>query len=357
MEEKKSTAKNYGRILTVIIAATVVLVGAVMGVRYALSLKHDKVDNKVRVSTSAPQVQDLKVYTKQVGTVMPGEYAAVIPLLQGEILEVNFNIGDEVREGDVLAVIKCDSLESLQLQVDAAKIQLDDALTSLERIKQLYAAGAVSQQTLEQTQSGAEAARLSYEGAVKGYDLQRQYANVTAPISGTIESKNVSVHDFAAPSNPICIISASGDTQVTFGVTDESAEVLKPGDTVSVEASGRNYEGKITEVSAMLSAGGLHNCKAVITGGGDIPSGSRVIVELLKKKAENVMTIPMSAVYRSGTNTYVYVYQADTAVRTDVKTGIFDEEFIEVEGLNQEDQVITFWNGELFDGAEVVLIQ
>ena len=45
-------------------------------------------------------------------------------------------------------------------------------------------------------------------------------------ISGTIESKGVSVHDFTNPQSPICVITADGGCKISFGVNNESAEAI-----------------------------------------------------------------------------------------------------------------------------------
>ena len=93
---------------------------------------------------------------------------------------------------------------------------------SLSRIQALYESGTVSQQELEQVQSAAQNAGIAYKAAQNQYNLQLEYTTITAPISGTVESRNIEVHDFASTGMPICTIASDGQIQVDFGVTERT---------------------------------------------------------------------------------------------------------------------------------------
>ena len=219
MAEKKS---NKGLVTVLIIVGIVMIVLVTMVVRYLLSLNKETIDDRPYVSAEYPEERDIEVYTQQIGSIMPAEYVAVIPMMAGEILKVNFDIGDHVNKDDVLCVVNSDALESLQIQLDSAQIQLDDANTTLERMKALYAAGAISEQSMEQTESAVKGAQLQYDAAKTQYELQEKYSNIKAPISGVIESKNAEVHEFATQGSPIAVITAEGETEVSFGISEDS---------------------------------------------------------------------------------------------------------------------------------------
>ncbi len=106
------------------------------------------------------------------------------------MLSVNFNAGDIVKAGEVLATINSDALTSLKIQMDAAKVSMDDAATALARTQALVDTGAAAQQALEQANSVAKSTRLNYEAAKSQYDLQASYTGIKAPISGKVETKS-----------------------------------------------------------------------------------------------------------------------------------------------------------------------
>ena len=350
-----SEKKKYGKTIAIILVVLVVIIAVLMVFRFVKSLKHEAVDTRPVITTAAPEKRTIEVYTEQIGTIMPQEYVAVIPMVTGEVLSTNFNIGDKVKEGDLLCTINYDGLEGLKIQLDGAAIQLETAQTNLKRMEALYPTGAVSEQQMEQTQAAVDAAQLQYDGAKVQYDTYVKYTSVKAPISGTIESKGVSVHDFTNPQSPICVITADGGCKISFGVNNESAEAIGKNEKVVVTAGGKEYEGKITEVGTMLSTSGLHQAEAEIVDGEDLTTGSRAKVILIKNRAADAVTIPLKAVYYSGSDAFVYVLNGDKAEKRVFTEGINDGEFVEVlEGIDESDTIIDSWSKEIYNGAEVI---
>lgn len=350
-------SRKYGKIIAIILIALVVITIAVIGIRLVIESHHEVTDSRPIVKVEVPQTRNVYVYTEQIGTVQPGETVNVVPMMAGEILEVNFNPGDKVREGDVLVVIKADALNTLKIALDASEIQLNDAMTNLERTKALYETGAVSKAMMEQAQSAADGARLSYESSKTQYDMQKDYAYIKAPISGTIQYKNAEVHSFASQGNPVASILGSGKASVTFGISEDSMNSIKEGDRIFVSKSGYEGYGTITEINSMVGQNGLYNVKAELDDAGDLTANSRVIVQVVKNKAEGVMTVPLKAVYHDGGESFVYVLKDDSTLeKRNFLAGIDDGNYIAVEGgLTEKDNVITSWSREIYNGAEVTV--
>ena len=214
-----------------------------------------------------------------------------------------------------------------------------------------------SPEELEQIQSAAQNAGIAYEAAQNQYNLQMEYTTITAPISGTVESRNIEVHDFASTGMPICTIASDGQIQVDFGVTERTFSNISVGEAVSIEKGGNTYEATVTEIGSMLNAAtGLYDVTAVLNEQADLANGSRVKLTVVRDQALGAMTVPLSAVNYDGGIPYVYCLENGIAVRTDVEVGIHDEERIEIlGGLEDGSQVIYSWSNELVDGAEVLL--
>ena len=180
---------------------------------------------------------------------------------------------------------------------------------------------------------------------------------MTAPISGTVETRNVDIHDFASAGVPVCTIASDGQFQVKFGVTDKTHANISVGDSVTLEKNGTVYDAQITEISSMIDAAtGLYNATAVLSNPADLTNGMRVKLTVVREQALGAQTVPLAAIHYDAGAPYVYCYQDGTAVRTDVEAGIHDEERMEIlGGLTAESQVITSWSNELVDGAEVLV--
>lgn len=344
-----------GRIIAI---AAGIAAAAFVGYRFTSSKKAVKTaDTRPSVITVHPENRNITVYTEQIGTIEPTQSVSVFPKIAGEILSVNFNAGDTVNAGDVLATINSDALTSLKIQMDAAKLNMDDAAMALSRTQALADSGAVSAQALEQASSAATGARLNYEAAKSQYDLQSSYTNVKAPISGAVETKSVEVHDMVAVSTPVAVISSNNGVEVKFSVTSDVQSSLKVGDIIKAANNGTEYIGTVTEISNVVSATtGLYDAKASLNDASALQTGTEVKLTLLKNNASNVIAVPLSAVLYSGNKAFVYVYEAGKAVKKDITVGIYDSEFIEVkEGLSVSDDVISTWSNEMYDGANVVL--
>lgn len=80
--------------------------------------------SKVSVEVQNPELGDLSLDTAYIGSVSPQEQVYVIPKASGTVTQVNFAVGDTVKEGDVL--FKIDD-EAAQLQMASAKAAYDAA--------------------------------------------------------------------------------------------------------------------------------------------------------------------------------------------------------------------------------------
>ena len=350
----KKGGKNLLLVLVVLLLAGLIV--------FRLVHKEAQIEEETRpmVGTELPVEKDIVVKTEAIGTLEPEQEVSVMPKMQGEVTSVLFAVGDRVEEGQALITIHSDALDSLQIAVDAAKIQMSDAQTALQRTQALAATGAVSQQQLEAAQSAAKSTKLAYENAQNQLKLQTEYTTVTAPIAGVIETKSVEEHAQASPAMAICTINGGNGMSVTFGVTGHLHKSLKIGDTVEIQKDEMELTGRVTEISEKVSpTSGLFSCKASVSLPGSLSApaltnGEKAKVILVSDHTEKALTIPIYSIFYADGVPYVYVLKDHLAVRTVIETGLFDETSMEVtSGLTAEDQVITTWSNEIFDGVEV----
>jgi len=67
--------------------------------------------------------------------------------------------------------------------------------------------------------------------------------------------------------------------------------------------------------------------------------------------------VPVDAVYYSGGNPYVYTYENGTVKRVFITTGISDDQNYEVtDGLDGTEQIVNSWTDDIYDGAEVRIV-
>lgn len=75
------------------------------------------------------------------------------------------------------------------------------------------------------------------------YDYQVEFANVTAPISGKVETCNIEVHDNVASQVLLAVISGAGSKSITFSVPEKVVTELHVGDPISVDKNGTDLSG------------------------------------------------------------------------------------------------------------------
>ena len=99
---------------------------------------------------------------------------------------------------------------------------------------------------------------------------------------------------------------------------------------------------------------GLFKVKASVENGDALPTGSTTKLSVISDRADNVLTIPVDAVYYSGGDAYVYTYDNGTVHYVPVEVGLYDSEKAQIlSGINASDEVITTWSSELYEGSQV----
>ncbi|WP_349944768.1 efflux RND transporter periplasmic adaptor subunit [Lacrimispora sp. BS-2] len=344
-----------------IIAGAVVVVAAVAGLTLPRILERKKEELVAEVppavTVEEPETRTIEISNELIGTIEPDSIVHITPLGAGEVTSVGVKTGDVVSAGQLLCVIDTKQVESTRIATETARITYEDAKKNLDRYSVLYAAGDVAEADYQSLSDKVEMARLQYENAKIAYKIQMESSQVTAPIAGRVESFNISVHDMVSPQTTLCVISGEGGKSLTFYVSERIVGGLKAGDSIRVEKNGTDHEASITEVSTMIDqASGLFKVKASIPDGDALATGTSVKLYVIAQRAENVLTVPVDSVYYEGGNPFIYTYADGSLKKNAVTVGLADNEYMEVQsGITAEDQVVTTWTSELYDGSKVTL--
>lgn len=216
-------------------------------------------------------------------------------------------------------------------QAQAGVVQAESAVTQ-------------SKASISQAQAGVDAAQLQLDNA-----------NVTAPVSGIITSKGVTKNNMTSAGNVAYTIMSDGTKYVSFYVSEDVMKELLVGQTISVDKNGDIYDAVITENPGVIdSQTSLFKVKAKVNSTDDIANGVKVKLTMTTRHSDNVLTLPIDAVYHESEKSYVYTYANGMANKVYVETGLFNDELIEIiSGISEADQIITTWSSQLRNGVEV----
>ena len=349
MEAAKQNKKK-----TAIIAVVVVLVLAALFMRFKGGSKggsgggpggpggmqDTQMDNVATVAAENPKSGTIERTTSTSGTVEASDVVYVY-----------------AKAGQLLCTINTEQVETAKNAMDSASVNLTEAQSNLSRMQLLYQGGDISDQEWEQYQNQAKTAQLNYESAKLNYDRQVEYSSVTAPISGKIETMDIDVYDHVNQQAQLCVISGEGDKRVSFYVSERVMSNLNQGDAMTIVKDGTTYDGVITDVSSMADeSNGLFKIKAELPEANSLSTGSTVKVTVTSERAENVMTVPVDAIYYDNGVGNVYVYQDGTVHKVEVEVGLYNTELAEIKsGLTADDLVISTWSSQLYEGSTVNL--
>jgi membrane fusion protein, multidrug efflux system len=304
-----------------------------------------------------PVMGDIRLTTSLIGKIEPSDVVYIYPKASGDVTAVNVKAGDIVAQGQVICTIDTKQVETAKSSMDSAGLSLKQAREELARQQILYSSGGISDQEYEQYRDNVTSAEISYNQAKYSYETQMEYSQITAPIDGLVEICDMEPYDTVSQSNLICVISGRGSRVVSFSATERIRGYLQEGDTIQVEKDGGSYQGTIYEISTMADeTTGLYKVKASMDEDTFLSTGSEVKLYVTSEETTNAMTIPVDAVYYEDGEPYVYVYTDGKVHKRDIESGIYDSNTMEVRsGLTLDDQVVTTWSSEPYEGAEVIL--
>lgn len=309
------------------------------------------------VKAERPSTGDIILTTGLTGTVEPSDVVHIYAKAAGDVTAVYVKAGDMVTQGQVLFEIDTEQVETAKNSMDSASVSLSEAQSNLKRMQILYSGGDLSEQEYEQYVNAVKSAQLQYESAKLAYERQAQYSSITAPINGKIESFDVEVYDRVSQSQDLCVIAGEGENVVSFYVTQRMMQNANVGDDLEIQKNGATYKAYISEINSMVDTDtGLFKVKARIEDTQEIAPGSTVKLNLVTERALETMVVPIDAIYYSGGNAYVYLYQDGTASTAQVEVGLEDEEHAQIlSGLSADDMVVSTWSSNLYEGAKIRL--
>ena len=353
------------------------------------------------VETALATVGSLRSTVSEEGKTRIRQRYIVSSPVNGQLQRVPFKPGAEVVAGETIvaeiAPLAATPLDArawrlAEVRRDAAAASLektrlahDLAMNDLKRLEQMFAEKTVSPQTLESGQvREAVAARYVIAAVGSLRQIEAELAGATAPgnpttpigvrapISGRVLRVFQESERPVSAGTPLLEIGDPIDIEVVIELLSRDAAALAPGAKVEFEQWGGTapLAGRVRQVEpaafTKISALGVEEQRVNVVADITTPfversalgDNFRVEARVVTWESENVLKIPVSALFRRGADWATYVVRDDKARLLPVKVGRSSATERQIlDGLKTGDQVILYPGDRISDGQRVTTVK
>lgn len=314
----------------------------------------------VAVSTAVVTRQNVPVYLEGLGTVQAFYTVKVTAQVNGQLTDVAFHEGEQVRRGQLLAQIDPRpyqaSLDGARAALAKDDAQLAGARKDLARYTFLQPKKLASQQQVDTQKAAVGALEAQIEAdraAIESAATELSYTRITAPIDGRTGMRQMDpgniVH--STDTGGIVVLTQLQPISAVFTLPENAlgavADAMSRGpvQVVALTQGQQLDRGTVKLIDNQIDpTTGTIRLKATFPNPKlKLWPGQFVNLRLLVRTDRNALTIPAAALQRGPDGMFVYIVRPDSTVAQQPVTVTGNSETVAVvtQGLEQGQQVVT----------------
>ena len=324
---------------------------------YVLSACHSKKPDDAKRNGAPPSADILVAKPQSVsnlveanGTVVANDYVQLHPETSGRITYLNVPEGVFVNQGTIIARIND---ADLQAQLSKAKVQLELAIKTEERLKKLIAINGINQADYDSALNQVQSIKTD----IAYYQALIDKTVVKAPFSGTVGLRQVSIGAYVTTADVIASIQQLNTLKIDFTLPETYSSLVHKGNVVTIELDTEDtIKQKATVIAVEPQANtttrnlkvraALQNIK--------VHPGSFVKVYVDAGDNKHAIMLPTNALIPNDQNNQVVILNKGKAKFVSVETGIRGDSSVEItKGIKEGDSVLI--TGVLFAKPNAVI--
>ena len=330
----------------------------------------------IPVTVAAVMQQSVPERIQAIGNVEAYSTVALKARVDGQILEVNFKDGMEVKKGAVLFKIDSRPFEATLRQAEANLLrdtaQKNQTRSQERRYQELLEKNFVSKEAYAQIRTNADSAdasALASKAAVENARLQLEYCTIRSPIDGFVGKVMLQMGNMvkANDTNPLVVINQVRPIYVNFAVPEQNLSRIRSymsKGPLTVDALPPNSNQTAASGTLIFVDNAVDSSTGTIKLRGVFPNkdnalwpGQYVSASLKLYEQKDALVVPSQSIQNGPAGQYVYVVKSDmtTEIRK-IEVGRSDRtDTIITKGLQKGERVVVKGQLRLTPGAKVTI--
>jgi membrane fusion protein (multidrug efflux system) len=308
----------------------------------------------VPVEVARTERRSIAAYYRAASVIEADRLVDLVAKVTGRVQTLSVEEGDWVREGQVLAELE-NGRERIRLR--QAELKLAEQNRLLERNEAMVAEGLISDQEFDDVKHAYDLAEADRDLA----HIALEETIIRAPFDGQITDRKIVKGQNVAVGVALLSLGDFSPLRVRVHLPEAIARKVKAGQRVLVspEAVDDPLPAVVERVAPVVdpATSTVRLTLQMDAGAERARVGGFVKVRITTDTHHEALAIPKLALVEEGGLRSVFVAEADTVRKAEIRTGLYDETHIEVlDGIEAADFVVTLGQGGLRTGSHIEVL-